>query len=189
MSTGRRDPHVFRETLIEVDPPAHMLDGTVRPSRCHSLQRAAPSAPGFERRSDRERSEEGVPTSTHGGIARSRRMVALGIVLGLGALAPRGGAVDGVVEINQDSALAGGVTPGDSPGFPITLSQAGSYVLTSNLVLNSGGVHGIELTASHVTLDLNGSCAVARAAWWVRETGSTGGERTTSRCATAWSAR
>src|SRR5271156_5439677 len=42
-------------------------------------------------------------------------------------------AVDGVIEINQASAKAGGVTPGDTPLFPVTLSQPGSYRLTGNL--------------------------------------------------------
>ena len=39
-------------------------------------------------------------------------------------------AVDGVIEINQHRALAGGVTAGDTAGFPVTLSQRGSYRLT-----------------------------------------------------------
>src|SRR5438046_162421 len=39
-------------------------------------------------------------------------------------------ASDGVVEINQARALAGGVTRGDAPGFPVTISQPGSYRLT-----------------------------------------------------------
>jgi hypothetical protein len=36
-------------------------------------------------------------------------------------------AVDGVIEINQAKALAGGVTPGDTAGFPVALSAPGSY--------------------------------------------------------------
>ena len=34
-------------------------------------------------------------------------------------------AVDGVVLIDQNHALAGSVTPGDAPGFPVTISQPG----------------------------------------------------------------
>lgn len=65
-------------------------------------------------------------------------------------------AVDGVVEINQASASGGGITPGDGPGFPITISETGSYRLTSNIQLNSRSVSAIEITAGDVTLDLNG---------------------------------
>ena len=41
-------------------------------------------------------------------------------------------AADGVIEINQARAKAGGVTPGDTPLFPVTISQPGSYRLTGN---------------------------------------------------------
>ncbi len=37
-------------------------------------------------------------------------------------------AVDGVIEINNSSADAGDITPGDSAGFPVTLSEPGSYI-------------------------------------------------------------
>jgi len=36
-------------------------------------------------------------------------------------------AVDGVVLIDQSHALAGSITPGDAPGFPVTITQPGSY--------------------------------------------------------------
>ncbi len=65
-------------------------------------------------------------------------------------------AVDGVIEINAASAAAGGITPGDGAGFPVTLSEPGSYRLTSNLEISSTSVNGIEITTSFVTLDLNG---------------------------------
>src|SRR5262245_15223091 len=70
------------------------------------------------------------------------------------AMAARGGA-DGVVEFNQADALKGGVTPGDAPGFPVTLSAAGSYRLTGNLTVPAGG-SGVQIDADNVTLDLNG---------------------------------
>ena len=41
-------------------------------------------------------------------------------------------AVDGVVLINQSAALAGNVTPGGTPGFPVTVSVSGSYTLSGN---------------------------------------------------------
>ena len=42
-------------------------------------------------------------------------------------------AMETEIKIDQDKAVAGGITPGDGPGFPITLTQPGRYVLTSNL--------------------------------------------------------
>lgn len=65
-------------------------------------------------------------------------------------------AVDGVIEINHARALAGGVTPGDTPGYPVTLSQSGSYRLTGNLILPDENTTGISSAAGRVSLDLNG---------------------------------
>ncbi len=53
------------------------------------------------------------------------------VALLLSAFAAHAG--DGVIEISQTQAEAGGVTSGDTPGFPVTLSAPGSYRLTSNL--------------------------------------------------------
>ncbi len=64
-------------------------------------------------------------------------------------------AVDGVVEINAARVAAGGITPGDTPGFPATLSESGSYRLTGSLVVQGGGP-AIKIDASRVTLDLGG---------------------------------
>jgi hypothetical protein len=61
----------------------------------------------------------------------------------------------GVVEINQEAALKGGVTAGDAPGFPVTLSVSGSYRLSSNLTVPAGPT-GVEINADNVSLDLNG---------------------------------
>jgi len=71
-------------------------------------------------------------------------------------------AADGVIEINQARALAGGVTPGDTPGFPVTISVSGSYRLTSNLDVTGQptpqNVTAIAVVAgaTNVTIDLNG---------------------------------
>lgn len=65
-------------------------------------------------------------------------------------------AADGVVEINQACAVNTGCLPGDPPGFPVTISSRGSYVLTSPLSVASNTVDGINVTASGVTIDLNG---------------------------------
>jgi len=64
-------------------------------------------------------------------------------------------AVDGVVLIDQNKALAGNVTPGDTAGFPVTISQPGSYRLSSNLTVPSGQ-SAITITVPNVTIDLNG---------------------------------
>lgn len=64
-------------------------------------------------------------------------------------------AVDGVIEINQARAAAGGVTAGDGPGFPVLISTSGSYRLTSNLNVTPGQ-DGIDVTSGMVTIDLNG---------------------------------
>jgi len=63
---------------------------------------------------------------------------------------------DGVIEINQAAAAAGGVTPGDAAGLPVTLSESGSYRLTGNLALPDENTGGILITADHVTVDLGG---------------------------------
>jgi hypothetical protein len=59
------------------------------------------------------------------------------------------------VVINQAKALAGGVTAGDTRGFPITISEKGAYILTSNLTITTAVV-GILITAHDVTIDFNG---------------------------------
>ena len=69
-------------------------------------------------------------------------------------------AVDGVIEINQTRALAGGVTASDTEGFPVTIDAPGSYRLTGNLEVAATAVHAVEITADNVTLDLNGFAIV-----------------------------
>ncbi len=70
-------------------------------------------------------------------------------------------ASEGVIEINQAAALAGGITPSDTPGFPVTLDQPGSYRLTGDLDFittdeDPFGISGIVITAEDVSLDLGG---------------------------------
>ncbi len=65
-------------------------------------------------------------------------------------------AADGPVLIDQDRAMAGSITPGDDPGFPVTISQPGSYRLTSNLTVTDLNTTAIRITTNSVTLDLNG---------------------------------
>jgi hypothetical protein len=61
-----------------------------------------------------------------------------------------------VITIDQAKALAGGVTPNDNPGFPVVISQPGSYRLTGPLKVADLAQFGIIITAPNVTLDLNG---------------------------------
>jgi len=72
----------------------------------------------------------------------------------LGLLAVAQGA-QAQLSIDQNKALAGSVTQGDSPGFPVTLSVPGAYKLTGNLVVPAS-TDGILIAAPNVTLDLNG---------------------------------
>lgn len=71
-------------------------------------------------------------------------------------IAPLAHARDGVIEISQTAATAGGVTPGDTAGFPVTLSVPGSYVLTSSLTVSATNVDAISATVAGVEIDLNG---------------------------------
>lgn len=78
--------------------------------------------------------------------------LALTIHIGAPALAS-----DGRIVITQAAALAGGVTPGDKPGFPVSITESGSYRLGSNLwptARRSAIVVSPE--AQDVTIDLNG---------------------------------
>jgi hypothetical protein len=72
------------------------------------------------------------------------------------AAAPVALAADGQILINQAKAMAGGVTPGDAPGFPVTISQPGSYKLVGNLTVPNENTTAVEITGNDVTLDLNG---------------------------------
>ncbi|GGC02495.1 right-handed parallel beta-helix repeat-containing protein [Pseudoduganella buxea] len=86
----------------------------------------------------------------------SHVLFAIFAALALCSCPQRAGAVDGVVVITQARAIAGGVTPGDEPGFPVTISQPGSYRLASNLHVTASETGAIVLAADHVEVDLNG---------------------------------
>jgi hypothetical protein len=79
-------------------------------------------------------------------------------VLVLGVIGAAGAAFgsDGVIEINAARAAAGNVTPGDLPGLPVTISLAGSYRLTSNLVQPDAATRILAVTANNVSIDLGG---------------------------------
>lgn len=75
-------------------------------------------------------------------------------------------AVDGVIEINHAAAVAGGVTSGDTPGYPVTLTAGASYRLTSDLRTSDGNtpiiegvvpqIFGFNNSNGAIRLDLNG---------------------------------
>lgn len=77
------------------------------------------------------------------------------ILLGLWLAAPVAFAANGVVEINA-ACVDSGCFDGDTAGFPVTISQPGSYVLTSNLTVASENDNAIVISADDITLDLNG---------------------------------
>jgi hypothetical protein len=82
----------------------------------------------------------------------SRRVfVAAALVLAFDASA----FAQGEVLIYQANALAGNVTPGDTQGFPVSISQPGSYLLSSNLSVPLGK-NGIVVGTGNVSIDLNG---------------------------------
>jgi hypothetical protein len=83
------------------------------------------------------------------------------ILLGLttAALAPATRAEEGQLEINQRIALAGGMNGNlatDPPGFPVVITEPGSYRLTSDLANPSSSNHAILIAGDDVTIDLGG---------------------------------
>ena len=61
----------------------------------------------------------------------------------------------GEILITHTKALAGNVTPGDPPGYPVILSQPGAYELAGNL-FPPAGKPGIGLGAANIMLDMKG---------------------------------
>jgi hypothetical protein len=88
----------------------------------HKSRRSPPPIPTCGYLSEAEAPEMRI-------LVHTKTFLLLAALLPLPALG-----IDGLVEINQAKALAGGVTASDAPGFPVTLDAQGSYVLTSNLV-------------------------------------------------------
>jgi hypothetical protein len=64
---------------------------------------------------------------------------------------------DARIEINQEKVMEGGLGPFDTPGFPATISEGGSYVLTSDLIVPDVNTTAITLFAVNgVVIDFNG---------------------------------
>jgi hypothetical protein len=80
------------------------------------------------------------------------RAIGLSIAVGISAGTP---ALAGEILISQEAAVAGGITPGDAPDFPITLTAPGRYRLTGNLDAPAGA-DGFAIESDNVTLDFDG---------------------------------
>lgn len=67
---------------------------------------------------------------------------------------------DGRLEINQTCALDSGCFQGDDGGFPVQITEPGSYRLTSNLDLSAAAqpesTHAVLIETSDVSIDLAG---------------------------------
>jgi hypothetical protein len=72
------------------------------------------------------------------------------------ALVPSALAVDGIVLIDQAKAMGGNVTPGDAPGFPVSITISGNYRMSSNLTVPNANTSAIVIIANNVTIDMNG---------------------------------
>ena len=86
-----------------------------------------------------------------GFIMMSNQLVALAAA----TLSLAAGLASDPVAIDAARAERGGVTPGDAPGYPVTINQPGRYRLMSDLIVPAH-TDGIVFTAPNVTLDLNG---------------------------------
>lgn len=65
-------------------------------------------------------------------------------------------ASEGALEINQTCAIQTGCFAGDTPGLPVTLTQPGSYRLTSNLTQALATTTVVRVSANDVSIDLGG---------------------------------
>jgi hypothetical protein len=83
----------------------------------------------------------------------NRLFVAVALLLGVAT--PLTAASAGVIIITQAKANAGGVTPGDAPGFPVTFSLPGAYQFDTNLTVPASK-NGIVVTSHYVDIDMNG---------------------------------
>jgi len=89
-------------------------------------------------------------------VARSWTFASLAFAVAALLASPVALAVDGAILVNQGRALAGGITAGDTPGFPVSINTSGYFVLTSNLTVPDQNTTAIQVNADNVTIDLNG---------------------------------
>lgn len=84
------------------------------------------------------------------------RFTPLGLFLLCLTSVPASFASEGVYEINQ-ACVASGCFPGDGPGFPVSIPYPGQFMLTSAVEVDAPVPSvAIQVTSSHVNLDLNG---------------------------------
>lgn len=88
------------------------------------------------------------------GVLRGTSWLVIGVAAALGVA--RSASAAGAIEINHAKALAGGVSSEDTPGYPVTIFDPGSYVLTGNLQQSDPELHAIFIVGSDVVLDLGG---------------------------------
>jgi hypothetical protein len=89
-----------------------------------------------------------------------RGVAAVGLCTGIALLAGGARAGDGVLEINQACAVQAGCFPGDSAGFPVTISNSAgtsSFRLTSDLNVPDANTTAISVASGRrASIDLNG---------------------------------
>lgn len=74
-----------------------------------------------------------------------------------------GASADAVITIDQTKALNGNVTAGDAAGFPVRITQSGTYRLTSDLVVPAG-VGGIQVMSGvTAVIDMAGHAIIGPA--------------------------
>ena len=64
-------------------------------------------------------------------------------------------ATEGALEINQ-ACVADGCFPGDTAGFPVTITTRGNYILTSNITLENTTQSAILVHTDNVMIDMKG---------------------------------
>lgn len=107
------------------------------------------------RHSSRLREHPTAPTSAP--PKRSNRRSSIVMSLALLVTTPfEAAARDGILEINSTCATLNGCFPGDTPGYPVTITEQGAYRLTSILTTGSQNTTGIVVNASQVDIDLGG---------------------------------
>jgi hypothetical protein len=64
-------------------------------------------------------------------------------------------AADGEILLTHAKALAGNVTPGDAPGYPISLTSPGTYQFAGAIHPSPESI-GINVASEDITIDMNG---------------------------------
>jgi hypothetical protein len=105
---------------------------------------------------------------------RERPYVAAVLLAALALLPAAPAFAVGEILITHSKALAGNVTPGDTAGYPVTISRPGTFQLASNLFVAANKI-GIQVTSPYVTIDLNGFLMQGSNVAWYGVTGGVNG--------------